>query len=128
VFLSVRDEDKPRLAALAARIIDAGFDIVATGGSARIILAAGLPVREVNKVADGPPHVADLILGGEVAMVVCTPSGRGDRADGATIRRAAVRAGVPCITTMEAADAASQSLGVDPARVVPVALQDLVTS
>ncbi len=128
VFLSVRDEDKPKLAALAARIIDAGFDIVATGGSAQIIAAAGLPVREVNKVADGPPHVADLILGGEVAMVVCTPSGRGDRADGATIRRAAVRAGVPCITTMEAADAASQSLGVDPARVVPVALQDLVTS
>ena len=101
---------------------------MATGGSAQIIAAAGLPVREVNKVADGPPHVADLILGGEVAMVVCTPSGRGDRADGATIRRAAVRAGVPCITTMEAADAASQSLGVDPARVVPVALQDLVTS
>jgi carbamoyl-phosphate synthase large subunit len=125
VFLSVRDEDKPKLADLARTIIDAGFDIVATGGSARIVADAGLPVREVNKVADGPPHVADLILGGEVAMVVCTPSGRGDRADGAIIRRAAVRAGVPCITTLEAAEAAAQSLGVDPARVPPVALQDL---
>jgi len=125
VFLSVRDEDKPRLADLARAIIDAGFDIVATGGSARIVADAGLPVREVNKVADGPPHVADLILGGEVAMVVCTPSGRGDRADGAIIRRAAVRAGVPCITTIEAAEAAAQSLGVDPAKVPPVALQDL---
>ena len=125
VFLSVRDEDKPRLADLARAIIDAGFDIVATGGSARIVAEAGLPVREVNKVADGPPHVADLILGGEVALVVCTPSGRGDRADGAIIRRAAVRAGVPCITTIEAAEAAVQSLGVDPAKVPPVALQDL---
>jgi len=125
VFLSVRDEDKPRLADLARIIIDAGFDIVATGGSARIVADAGLPVREVNKVADGPPHVADLILGGEVAMVICTPSGRGDRADGAIIRRAAVRAGVPCITTIEAAEAAAQSLGVDPAKVPPVALQDL---
>jgi carbamoyl-phosphate synthase large subunit len=125
VFLSVRDEDKPKLADLARTIIDAGFDIVATGGSARIVADAGLPVREVNKVADGPPHVADLILGGEVAMVICTPSGRGDRADGAIIRRAAVRAGVPCITTIEAAEAAAQSLGVDPAKVPPVALQDL---
>ena len=126
VFLSVRDEDKPRLADLARMIIEAGFDIVATGGSARVVADAGLPVREVNKVADGPPHVADLILGGDVALVVCTPSGRGDRADGAIIRRAAVRAGVPCITTIEAAEAAAQSLGVDPARVPPVALQDLV--
>jgi carbamoyl-phosphate synthase large subunit len=125
VFLSVRDEDKPKLADLARTTIDAGFDIVATGGSARIVADAGLPVREVNKVADGPPHVADLILGGEVAMVICTPSGRGDRADGAIIRRAAVRAGVPCITTIEAAEAAAQSLGVDPAKVPPVALQDL---
>jgi len=84
-------------------------------------------VSEVNKVSDGPPHVADLILGGGVAMVVCTPSGRGDRADGATIRRAAVRAGVPCITTIEAAEAAAHSLAVDPAVVPPVALQDLAT-
>ncbi len=128
IFLSVRDEDKSRLPDLASRIIAVGCDIVATGGSARIIAAAGLPVREVNKVADGPPHVADLILGGEVAMVVCTPSGRGDRADGASIRRAAVRAGVPCITTIEAAEAAVQSLGVDPAQVRPVALQDLATA
>ena len=58
-------------------------------------------------------------------MVICTPSGRGDRLDGAIIRRAGVRAGVPCITTIEAAEAAAQSLGVDPAVVAPVALQDL---
>ena len=126
VFLSVRDEDKPRVARLAADIHAAGLDIVATGGTAKAVAAAGIPVREVNKISDGPPHVADLILGGEVAMVVCTPSGRGDRADGAIIRRAAVRAGVPCITTIEAAEAGAQSLGVDPAVVAPVALQDLV--
>ncbi len=126
VFLSVRDEDKPRVAGLAADIHAAGLEIVATGGTASAVAAAGIPVREVNKISDGPPHVADLILGGEVAMVVCTPSGRGDRADGAIIRRAAVRAGVPCITTIEAAEAGAQSLGVDPSVVAPVALQDLV--
>jgi carbamoyl-phosphate synthase large subunit len=125
VFLSIRDEDKPRLGALATLLHGAGLEIVATSGTAASITEAGIPVREVNKVSDGPPHVADLILGGEVAMVICTPSGRGDRADGAIIRRAAVRAGVPCITTIEAADAAAQSLGIDPAGVAPVALQDL---
>ncbi len=125
VFLSVRDEDKPRLPALAAEIHAAGLAIVATGGTAAVIADAGVPVGEVNKISDGPPHVADLILGGEVAMVICTPSGRGDRQDGAIIRRAAVRAGVPCITTIEAAEAAAQSLGVDPSVVAPVALQDL---
>jgi carbamoyl-phosphate synthase large subunit len=125
VFLSVRDEDKPRLPALAAEIHSAGLAIVATGGTAAVIADAGVPVGEVNKISDGPPHVADLILGGEVAMVICTPSGRGDRQDGAIIRRAAVRAGVPCITTIEAAEAAAQSLGVDPSVVAPVALQDL---
>jgi carbamoyl-phosphate synthase large subunit len=125
VFLSIRDEDKPHLAGLAALLHGAGLEIVATHGTAVSIADAGIPVREVNKVSDGPPHVADLILGGEVAMVICTPSGRGDRADGAIIRRAAVRAGVPCITTIEAAEAAAQSLGIDPAGVAPVALQDL---
>ena len=125
MFLSVRDEDKPRLPALAAEIHAAGLAIVATGGTAAVIAEAGVPVGEVNKISDGPPHVADLILGGEVALVICTPSGRGDRQDGAIIRRAAVRAGVPCITTIEAAEAAAQSLGVDPSVVAPVALQDL---
>ncbi|MDP4620821.1 MAG: ATP-grasp domain-containing protein, partial [Thermoleophilia bacterium] len=125
VFLSIRDEDKPNLAGLAALLHGAGLEIVATRGTATSIADAGIPVREVNKVSDGPPHVADLILGGEIAMVICTPSGRGDRADGAIIRRAAVRAGVPCITTIEAAEAAAQSLGIDPAGVAPVALQDL---
>ena len=127
VFLSVRDEDKDQVGDLAREIHAAGLGIVATAGTAAAVGAAGVPVREVNKVSDGPPHVADLILGGGVAMVVCTPSGRGDRADGATIRRAAVRAGVPCITTIEAAAAATHALAVDPAVVPPVALQDLAT-
>jgi carbamoyl-phosphate synthase large subunit len=127
VFLSIRDEDKPHLAGLAALLHGAGLTIVATSGTAASIADAGIPVREVNKISDGPPHVADLILGGEVAMVICTPSGRGDRADGAIIRRAAVRAGVPCITTIQAAEAAAQSLGIDPAVVAPIALQDLPT-
>ncbi len=125
VFLSARDEDKPRIVAVAQLIARAGLQIVATRGTAVAVAAAGIPVTEVNKVGEGPPHVADLIHGGQIAMVVCTPSGRGDRADGAIIRRAAVRAGVPCVTTVEAAEAAAQALGLDPGTLAPVALQDL---
>jgi carbamoyl-phosphate synthase large subunit len=81
-------------------------------------------VRAVNKVSEGSPHVADLIAAGEVALVVNTPrGGHGARTDGSEIRAAAVRAGIPCITTIEAAEAAAAALGAArPAR--PRALQD----
>jgi carbamoyl-phosphate synthase large subunit len=123
-FISARDADKPRAVALAARLARAGLALVATSGTAAALAAAGLPVRAVNKVSEGSPHVADLIAAGEVALVVNTPrGGHGARTDGYEIRAAAVRAGIPCITTIEAAEAAAAALGAArPAR--PRALQD----
>jgi carbamoyl-phosphate synthase large subunit len=123
-FISARDADKPRAVALAARLARAGLALVATSGTAAALAAAGLPVRAVNKVSEGSPHVADLIAAGEVALVVNTPrGGHGARTDGSEIRAAAVRAGIPCITTIEAAEAAAAALGAArPAR--PRALQD----
>ena len=81
-------------------------------------------MRAVNKVSEGSPHVVDLIAAGEVALVVNTPrGGHGARTDGFEIRAAAVRAGIPCITTIEAAEAAAAAVGAArPAR--PRALQD----
>jgi len=124
--LSAADMDKPRMVAVAGRLVRAGLELMATAGTARAVEAAGLPVRRVNKVPEGSPHIPDLIAQGSVALVVNTPSGRGAQRDGDDIRRAAVRAGVPCITTMEAAEAAAAAVGAPPAP--PVAIQDLFRS
>ncbi|MEW6583323.1 MAG: carbamoyl-phosphate synthase large subunit, partial [Actinomycetota bacterium] len=132
VFVSTRDSDKPRAVALADQLLRAGLTLVATGGTAAAIAAAGLPVETVNKVSQGSPHIVDLIGDGRIAMVVNTPSGRGARSDGAEIRRAAVRAGIPCVTTIAAAEAAARAMraeargraGAQPVG-GPVALQDL---
>jgi carbamoyl-phosphate synthase large subunit len=88
------------------------------------LAAAGVPVELVRKVSEGTDNIADAILAGEIAMVINTPSGGGGaRTDGAAIRHAAIRAGIPCITTIEAAEAAATALGTSD--VEPVALQDI---
>ena len=126
VFISARDQDKPRAVALAAGLARAGLRLVATRGTAAALSAAGLQVEVVNKVAEGGAHVADLIRAGGVDLVINTPRGRGARADGLEIRQAAIRAGVPCITTIEAAEAAAQAIrSGGPGSTPPVALQDL---
>ena len=126
-FLSARDADKPRMVGVAAVLSRAGLRLMATGGTARAIAAAGLDVQAVNKISEGSPHVAEMIAGGEVDLVLNTPSGRGARSDGVEIRSAAVRAAIPCITTIEAAEAAGFAIraGAGPTS-PPVALQDLV--
>ena len=109
-----------------AYLARAGLRLVATRGTAAALSAAGLQVEVVNKVAEGGAHVADLIRAGGVDLVINTPRGRGARADGLEIRQAAIRAGVPCITTIEAAEAAAQAIrSGGPGSTPPVALQDL---
>jgi carbamoyl-phosphate synthase large subunit len=110
--------------AVAGRLARAGLDLVATAGTASALAAAGLPVRRVRKISEGSPHVGDLIGAGEVAIVVNTPrGGHGARSDGFRIRAAAIRAGIPCVTTIEAAEAVASALATArPAR--PRALQD----
>ncbi len=125
-FISARDADKPRAVAVAARLARAGLTLVATAGTARALEASGLRVRAVRKVAEGSPNAVELIGGGEIAMVVNTPRGTpGARADGYEIRAAAVRAGVPCITTVEAAEAAASAIAAG-AGSAPRALQDVI--
>jgi carbamoyl-phosphate synthase large subunit len=124
--LSAAAMDKPRAVAVAQRLARAGFRLLATRGTARAIAAAGLDVTEVAKLADGPDDIPSLIRRGKVDLVVNTPSGGRAHSDGAEIRRAAVAAGIPCVTTMEAAEATAEALGSR--RDAPVALQDLATA
>ncbi len=110
VFITVTDTDKPAATQIAARFHDLGFELVATGGTAQAISAMGVPVTPINKIAEGSPHVVDLIRERRCALVINTPTGSGARADGYEIRTAAVRHGIPCVTTMTGASAAVRAI------------------
>jgi carbamoyl-phosphate synthase large subunit len=113
VFLSLADRDKSVGVGLARRFVELGFALTATAGTARAVEAEGLPVATVvAKVGEGTgADAVELISSGKVDLVVNTPRGRGPRADGDHIRRAATRHGVPCITTLAAARAAAAGIG-----------------
>jgi carbamoyl-phosphate synthase large subunit len=98
-FLSVRSADKAGIVPVARALAGLGFDLVATAGTAAVVVAAGLPVERVEKGAT----VVDLIRGGHCDLVINTPQGSGARRDGYLIREAALVARVPCITTLAAA-------------------------
>jgi len=110
VFITVTDTDKPAATQIAARFHDLGFELVATGGTAQAISAMGVPVTPISKIAEGSPNVVDLIREHSCDLVVNTPTGSGARADGYEIRTAAVRHGVPCVTTMTGASAAVRAI------------------
>ncbi len=126
VFITVTDTDKAAATQLAARFHDVGFDIIATVGTAQAISRMGVPVRSINKIAEGSPHVVDYIRDGTVDLVINTPTGRGARADGYEIRSAATKRGIPCITTLTGASAATRAIAA--ARqggAEPISLQEL---
>ena len=110
VFLTVTDTDKPAATQLAARFHDLGFEVIATGGTAQAIERMGVPVTRINKLGEGSPHVVDLIQQRRCDLVINTPTGSGARADGYEIRTAAVRHGIPCVTTMTGATAAARAI------------------
>src|SRR5438094_573870 len=101
-------EVKPRVLDVARTLAGLGFDLVATRGTAAALAAAGLPVTPVNKVAEGRPHIVDMIVNGEVALVVNTvEEKRSAIQDSYVIRRAALNAQVPTYTTIAGARAAA---------------------
>jgi carbamoyl-phosphate synthase large subunit len=111
-FLSVRDEDKMLVVAVAQTLAALGFRLLATAGTARTIAAAGLAVEYVRKVTEdgGGPTVVDLVRRGRCDLIVNTPQGSGARTDGYLIREAALVARVPCITTLSGAAAAVEAI------------------
>ena len=104
VFVSLADKDKAHGIAPAKSLIDLGFAILATVGTATALRAAGISVTEVRKYSEGQGAmgertIVDLLHAGEIDLVINTPVGRGTRADGWMIRTAAIQRSIPCITT-----------------------------
>jgi carbamoyl-phosphate synthase large subunit len=109
VFISVRDEDKAVLEPIARGLSAMGFELVATGGTARHIQGLSIPCAIVNKVAQGSPHVVDLMREEKIAMVINTPDASGT-ADSFSIRRTALEMRLPFCTTMAGAQAAVEGI------------------
>jgi carbamoyl-phosphate synthase large subunit len=110
VFVSVRDPDKGMLVEPCRRLIEMGFSLVATSGTAETLSAAGLPVAPVNKVREGRPHIVDHMLSGAVQLVFNTTEGVQAIADSFSLRRTALTNGIPYYTTVAGARAAVQAI------------------
>ena len=110
VFVSVKDGDKPQIVPGVRALVDAGFGVVATGGTADFLLRAGLPVERVNKVAQGRPHIVDRIADGAIALIINTTEGWQSLKDSAPIRASALAGRIPYFTTASAAVEAARAI------------------
>src|SRR5947209_413473 len=110
IFISVTDHDKRHVAPVARKFVDMGFKLVATAGTADVIESAGMNVERVYKVKEGRPNVVDFIKGQRIQLVINTPTGQEPWFDEKAIRRAAVMARIPTITTLAAARAAAEGI------------------
>ncbi|MCU0729468.1 MAG: carbamoyl-phosphate synthase large subunit, partial [Sphingopyxis sp.] len=116
-FVSVKDSDKPRILPAAQTLVAQGWTIVATGGTADYLIAAGVPVTRVNKVAEGRPHIVDRIKDGAIDLIFNTTEGWQSLRDSASIRASALTGKVPYYTTAAASEAAAMAIAaVTPAR------------
>ena len=109
-LLSVRDCDKDAAVGLAKILVDMGFDIIATHGTAEALTAAGVSCRRANKVREGRPHIVDMIKNGEISLIVNTTEGKQAIQESLSIRAAAVRKKVTYYTTLGAAVATCEAL------------------
>ncbi len=126
VFFTVNDHDKQAAITLARRYVHLGFKIVATEGTANALEGAGLIVERVFKVEEGRPNAVDLIKGDRIQLIINTPRGQDAIFDEKAIRRAAVLARIPTITTLAAAQAAAEGIAaMQRHRVTVFALQAL---
>jgi len=111
VFLTVKNNDKPRTVEVARQLVKLGFTLVATKGTAAAIAAAGIPVEVVNKVTEGRPHVVDMIKNNEIVMVVNTVEERRNAiSDSRQIRTSSLLARVTTFTTISGAEAAVEGM------------------
>ncbi len=109
-LISVNDNDKPELLSIVEVLAEAGFDFVATGRTYELIKGAGFNVKKAAKMYEGRPDVSDYIINREVQLVINTPIGKKSSQDDSYIRKAAIRAKVPYITTMAAAKATAEGI------------------
>jgi carbamoyl-phosphate synthase large subunit len=124
VFISLKDSDKAAMIEPCRTLTGLGFELLATGGTAEALEAAGVAVRRVNKVFEGRPHIVDAIKNGEVQLAFNTTEGQRSLIDSYSIRRTALDMRVPCYTTASAARAAIKSIAViDAGQLEPRSLQ-----
>ncbi|HEX9893167.1 MAG TPA: carbamoyl-phosphate synthase large subunit [Gemmatimonadales bacterium] len=110
VCVTVNDHDKATVTPIARRFHELGFRVLATEGTARYLRARGIPAQKVLKAYEGRPNTVDLIVSGEVQLLINTPLGKLTQQDDYTMRRAALQHGVPYTTTMSAASAACDAI------------------
>ncbi|MEO0454361.1 MAG: carbamoyl-phosphate synthase large subunit [Verrucomicrobiota bacterium] len=110
VFLSVRDADKPKALEIGRGLIDLGFEIYCTGGTAKLLKGAGLKIHPLLKLAEGRPNVLDLIENDELCLVINTPAGPVAREDEIKIRLSALYHKLPVVTTISGAQASLQAI------------------
>jgi carbamoyl-phosphate synthase large subunit len=105
VFISVMNKDKRSIVFLAKKLVDLGFAVVATKGTAKVLANNGIPVQTVFKVGEGRPNIVDQMKNGEIHLVINTPSGKKPKADEVAIRSQSVAHNIPCVTTLSGAEA-----------------------
>jgi carbamoyl-phosphate synthase large subunit len=110
LFVSVKDSDKPVILPAVRQLVDLGFTVVATDGTARYLTSEGVAVERVNKVAQGRPHIVDRVVDGEIALIFNTTEGWQSLKDSESIRRAGLMNKVPQFTTASASVAAVQAI------------------
>jgi carbamoyl-phosphate synthase large subunit len=124
IFLSVASvQAKESMKGLAQRLVALGFELIATSGTARELAAAGIQVEVVKKLQEGHPNLIDHLIDGRVQLIFNTPRGKGARTDEGRIRAASVLYGVPCITTLPAAEACVRAM--EGMRKAPLAVQPI---
>jgi carbamoyl-phosphate synthase large subunit len=110
VFLSVKDSDKASLTKLARELVDLGFNCFATSGTAAALMSAGIKVNRLFKLAEGRPHVLDMMKNDQVDLIINTPSGKTPRNDEIRIRSLAVAQRIPTLTTISAVEASIRAI------------------
>ena len=110
VLFSVNNRDKKEVAEIAKGFHDVGFDIIATGTTCDVINQAGIPAKKVKKLYEGRPCILDIITNKEVDFIVNTPAGKESISDDSYLRKAAIKAKIPYMTTMAAARATVEGL------------------
>ncbi|WP_332818870.1 carbamoyl-phosphate synthase large subunit [Sphingopyxis sp.] len=111
LFVSVKDSDKPRIVGAVRQLIQWGWQVIATGGTADYLAGEGIDVERVNKVAEGRPHIVDRIKDGDVQLIFNTTEGWQSLQDSQSIRASALAADIAYYTTAAASDAATQAIG-----------------
>lgn len=109
-FISVRESDKPRSARIAKSLVDHGFRIIATHGTAAYLREQGVDVKDVNKVIEGRPHIVDAMKNGDVQLVINTTEGERSLADSKSIRRTALMMKISYCTTLAGAEATAAAI------------------